>query len=177
MKKSLNILIVLAVLDLALLGALWYGYTSMQDIKTEESDLRAQLAEESQKGQKLKALRDTLAAASKDKEQLERYLVDPSDENQIQLISRIERLATTTGVTITTNSFDLVQAKPPALHGEFAVDGSWKQIYRFLRLIEEFPTRVVISRYDIHVANQPGKSDHWAGSIVIDFLSLSQLSS
>lgn len=182
MKKTLNILIVLALLDLVGGGLFWYGYTKMVDIKQSETDLRAQLAEEKQKGQKLDALRNTLASAAKDREQLERYLVDPSDENQIQLIARIEHLGTsTTGVEVTTTSFDFQStAKPPVLHGEFSVNGSWDKLYRFLRLMEEFPGRLVINRYDIHIVPSvtpevSGNQENWAGGISVDFAGLKQL--
>ncbi len=179
MKKTLNILIVLALLNIAGAVICWYGYTKMVDIKTEESNLRSQLAEENQKGRKLDALRKTLESAGKDREQLERYLIDPSDESQIQLIARVEHLGTsTTGVEIITSNFDYQPAaKPPILHGDFAITGTWKQLYRFLRLMEEFPSRVVINRYDIRAAPlspEVGKSsrDNWTGGISVDFAGL-----
>lgn len=180
MKKTLNILIVLALLDVVGIGFFWYGYTKMIDIKQQESELRSELAEEQQKGRKLDALRSTLASAVKDREQLERYLIDPSDENQIQLISRVEKLGIkTTGVEITTTSFDyLSTAKVPTLHGEFTLSGTWKELYQLLRLIEEFPARVIINRYDIHTAQRAESTtatqDNWAGSISIDFAGLKQ---
>jgi Tfp pilus assembly protein PilO len=178
MKKSLHILIVLALLNMVGGGLLWYGYTSIQEIKDKETDLRSQLQEENQKGQKIAALRQTLSSAAKDKEQLEHYLVDSNDENQIQLIARIERLGTTTGAQIVTNSFDLQPLKPPAIHGEYSVTGSWGQLYHFLRLMEEFPSRVTISRYDIRLtpANPTIKNsqDIWSGTMSVDFASLKQ---
>lgn len=182
MKKTLNILVVLALVNLAGAVLFWYGYSKMLDIKTEESDLRAQLVDEKQKGKKLDALRSTLASAAKDREQLGRYLVDPSDEDQIQLIAKMENIGTTTGVGVVTTSFDYQPvAKPPLLHGEFTLDGSWKQLYRFLRLMEEFPARVVINRYDVHMVSSSlvaGKSgqDNWGGNISIDFSGLKQSS-
>lgn len=181
MKKTLNILIVLALLDAVGAGFFWYGYTQMADIKQHESDLRSQLAEEQQKGRKLDALRSTLASAAKDREQLERYLIDPSDENQIQLIAQIEQLGLkTSGVAVTTTSFDyLAASKVPTLHGEFTMNGTWKEMYHFLRLIEEFPTRITVNRYDIHSAPRTDSTspnlDNWAGSISIDFAGLKQL--
>lgn len=181
MKKTLNILIVLALLDLTGGGLFWYGYTKIGDIKQNETDLRAQLTEEKQKGQKLDALRSTLASAAKDREQLERYLVDPSDESQIQLISRVEHLGTsTTGVEVTTASFDpQFASKPPALHGEFTMNGTWNQLYRFLRLMEEFPARLIISRYDIHLVpsapDAKSAQENWAGTISVDFAGLKQI--
>lgn len=181
MKKTLNILIVLALLDLIGGGLFWYGYTKIGDIKQSETDIRAQLAEEKQKGQKLEALRNTLASAAKDREQLERYLVDPSDENQIQLIARVEHLGTsTTGAEVTTTSFDFqTTSKPPVLHGEFTVKGTWNRLFRFLRLMEEFPSRLVINRYDIRLvpsaAEVKPSQEEWAGTLSLDFAGLKQI--
>jgi Tfp pilus assembly protein PilO len=181
MKKISNILIVLALLDAIGVGIFWYGYTKVVDIKESETNLRSQLAEEKQKGQKLDALRNTLTSAAKDRAQLERYLIDPSDENQIQLISRVEHLGTTTtGVEVTTTSFDFQSsAKPPVLHGEFAVSGTWSRLYRFLRIMEEYPSRVVINRYDIHstpsAAADKSNQEIWTGGISVDFAGLKQL--
>ena len=181
MKKTLNILIVLALLNITGAALFWYGYGKMLDLKTEESDLRAQLADEKQNGKKLDALRNTLASAAKDREQLERYLIDPSDENQILLIAKVENIGTTTtGVDVVTTTFDYQPAaKPPLLHGEFTLNGSWRQVHRFLRLIEEFPARLVINRYDVHLVSStpvPGKSgqDNWGGNISVDFSGLKQ---
>ncbi len=178
MKNILVILSVLIVLDLAGAAGLWFGYSRIEQAKASEQELRADLAEENQKGQRLAALRQTLAAAAKDKEQLESYLIDPSDENQIKLIAAIERLgATTTGVSVTTSSFDLTQTKPPVLHGDYSLEGSWQGLYHFLRLIEEYPSRVVITRFDVRASQSPaaGSSaaiEKWVGAISIDFASL-----
>lgn len=178
MKKSFHILITLTLLNMLGGGLLWYGYTSILKAKVKETDLRSQLQEENQKGQKIAALRQTLASAAKDKEQLERYLIDSNDENQIQLIARIERLGTTTGAQVVTNSFDLQPLKPPVIHGEYSVTGTWGQVYHFLRLMEEFPSRITISRYDIRLtpANPTIKNSHdvWSGTMSIDFASLKQ---
>ena len=180
MKKVLNILIVLSCLDLVGIGAFWYGYSSLQDLKAHETDLRSQIADQDQQAQKLAALKGTLTAAIKERTDLEHFLVDPSDENQISLISEIEGLGTTTGASLETTSFALVDGTPPLLHGEFAVGGTWSQLYRVLRLIESYPSRVVVDRYDIHLTtiSDPGKPsvDRWDGTLGIDFAALKQVS-
>ncbi len=178
MKKSLNILIVLVLLDLFGVGLLWYGYTTIQGMKQKETDIREQLQEEGQKWQKIANLKQTLAAATKDREQLERYLIDSSDENQIKLIAQIEHLGASTGLLVTTNTFDLQTTKTPLLHGDFALTGTWTQLFHFMRLIEEFPSRVVITRYDIGLTPSTSllkpTQDNWTGSMSIDFASLKQ---
>ena len=92
MKRTLNILVILLIIDLAGIGGLWYGYTSTIDIKTEESDLIDQLSQEGLKGKKLNELRQTLASVGRQRDELEKFLIDPSDENQIPLLNSFEQL-------------------------------------------------------------------------------------
>lgn len=174
MKKIIHTIIILVLIDLLGLGLFWYGYSSMSDLKKHETDIRTQLAEENQKGRKLTTLKQTLATAAKEKERLEHYLIEPSEENQILLISQIEHLSNTAlGTHIETSSFDFRDGKPPVLHGEFALSGSWQSLYHLLRLIETYPSRVAISRYDINFESQGSiKIDQWKGSIAVDFSGL-----
>ena len=179
MNKTLNILIVLALLNMIGGGLLWYGYAHMQNMKDSESALLTELSGENLKGQKMVALRQTLASAEKERETLEKFLIDPSEENQIKLISQIEKLGTTTGAFIDTTSFDRTASVPPSLHGNFSIRGKWGELYHFLRLIESYPSRVFIGSYDAHIEHEAQKqtlgssdADVWVGTISIDLISL-----
>src|SRR5437879_6441881 len=106
-SRILQFMIVLIVLNIAGAAGLWYGYSAIEDNKAKEADLHTQLAEENQKGQKLNSLKETLRLAEADKESLEKYLFDPSEENQIKLLSQMEQLgSTTSGALVTTTSLD-----------------------------------------------------------------------
>lgn len=174
-------MIILLVLNLLGVGLLWYGYSTMQEKKAQEADLRSQIAEESQKGLKLKVLSETLASAERDREALEKYLFDPSEESQIGLISQMEHLGiSTTGALVSMTSLELSTADPKSLHGELAISGTWSQLYYLLRLIEVLPTKVVIGRFAINTTpstsgtDVPAKSgpDRWVGTLSFDFASL-----
>ena len=86
MSRILQFVVLLVVLNIVGAGILWYGYANMQDNKTKEAELRSQLAEENKKGEKMNSLKDTLRFVEKDKESLEKYLLDSSEESQIKLI-------------------------------------------------------------------------------------------
>ena len=171
MSRILQFVIVLVVLNISGAGILWYGYTNMQDNKAKEADLRSQLAEENKKGEKLNSLKETLQLAEKDKEALEKYLFDPSEESQIKLISQMEQFgSSTTGALVNTTSLELSGSK---LHGEFAISGTWNQLYYFLRLVEVFPTHIVINRFEVRNANDSKNTyDHFTGTLSLDFVSL-----
>lgn len=174
-------MIVLLVLNLLGLGFLWYGYSSMMDKKVKEGDLRSQIAEENLKGLKLKILSDTLVSAERDREALEKYLLDPSEESQIDLISRMEHMgSSTTGTLVNTTSLDLAGSQPKILHGEFAVSGTWSRLFYLLRLVEALPTKVVINRFVINsnpnvVSGETpviNGFERWSGTLSLDFASL-----
>lgn len=182
MKRTLNILVILLIIDLAGIGGLWYGYTSTIDIKTEESDLIDQLSQEGLKGKKLNELRQTLASVGRQRDELEKFLIDPSDENQIPLLNSFEQLgASTTGLVVSVQRFDVVDSPAKLVHADATLKGTWTQMYRFLRLIEEYPSRVMISKFDTHIdavgSTEVGKitQDQWGGSISFDLVGIKQL--
>ena len=71
---------------------------------------------------------------------------------------------------MTTTALELTGAK---LHGEFAISGTWDQLFYLLRLVELLPTRVVINRFEIRSASDnKNTSDHFSGTLSLDFVSL-----
>ncbi len=181
MKRTLNILIILLVVDLIGAGGLWYGYSSMVEVKAKESDIVDQLSQEALKGKKLKELRQTISSVGKQRDELERFLIDPSDENQIPLLNSFEQLgASTTGLSVNISRFDLAD-NPKVIHADAGLKGTWVQMFRFLRLIEEYPSRVTISKFDTNMSRdgsaEPGKPaepDQWTGSISFDLVGMKQ---
>lgn len=176
MKKIFNIIIVLVIIDAVAAGALWFGYSTMQDKKAQEGKLGSDIAAENQKGTKLASLRHTLDLAQQDQEILEKYLLDPSEESQIRLISQMEGLGSmTTGASVVTNSLDLSGNK---IHGEFTLTGTWAQIYHVLSLIELMPTRIEINRFSVTRSDTSGgngktvDANDWRGSVSVDWNSL-----
>src|SRR3989338_3888648 len=116
MPRITKIIIIFLLVDIIGGVFLWYGYTSMQDKKAEESELRKEIALENDKGQKMIALRHSVDQAEPDHKALEQYLFDPSDESLIKFISQMEQLGiTTTGALVETRSLDRSGAK---VHGE-----------------------------------------------------------
>lgn len=174
MKRTLHILIVLLALDAFMAGGLWWGYTLMQGKKDEGTELRRELLLQDQKGRSLLALKRTLATVEKDHAEMSTFLYDPSDESQIDLVSRMERLGlSTTGAKIETASLDLSADAQPRLRGTFTMSGTWVQLYHFLRLLEEFPSHLTVSRFEVKGSSSDGI---WTGTaaIVLDSLKRAQ---
>ncbi len=167
MKSLRTILILMFLIDLLGLGGLWYGYTVMQSEKSKEIELRKELLVQEQEGKLTSAQKRMLTSTKLDRELLSQFIFEPSDEDQIDFISRIERLGTsTTKATVETVSLEI--GKTNILSGEFSIKGTWPQVYHTLRLLEEFPARVVITRFDAREAG----SGMWTSSVKLDLLSM-----
>lgn len=177
MPHARNILIVAVIANFIALGLLWYGYTNIQNKKVVETKLQNDIAAEDQKTHQLDMLRETLAGAKRDRGALEKFLFDPGAENQIRFISQMEQLGQpTTGAIVNTTSLDLSTTKQKSLHGEFAISGTWNQLFRLLRLMEELPTHVVINKINIShvdsISGQKAPPDTWSGTLGLDIVSL-----
>lgn len=169
MTRSYTLIIVLLVLNLIGGFGLWYGYTSILDKKTEESNVRAELSDETEQSSKLKTLQRTFTLASAEEEKLLRYMFEITDEGKISFISRMEQLgASTTGATLETKSLNFINTEPKSFHGEFSLRGRWVDLYHVLRLTEEFPAKIVIKRFDAR--GEAG--ENWDGTLSLDVTGL-----
>lgn len=176
MKRELRILIVLLLLDVLGLGGLWFGYTTIGTKETERAQLQSELADEKQKTAQSGSLQKALKQAEKEHSVLARYFYDSREESQIKFVSQIEKLGTTTsGALVETKSFDLSGGGSPRFHSEIALSGTWTEIYRFLRLIEAFPARVIINRFSASGGMDSATGEHWSGTISIDVVSLKKI--
>ena len=169
MRRVINILIVLFLIDVLTAGALWFEYSALAAKKGEETNLRQGLVDESRKSLELAGVRRMVTQATNESSVLGKYFYDPGEESQIKFVSQIESLGTTTsGVLVETRSLDLSSGARPSFHGEFALSGTWPRIYHFLRLIETFPARIVINRFSVS-SNDNGAL---SGTMSLDLVSL-----
>lgn len=167
MKPIHIILLMLFALDVLGIGGLWYGSTIMRTEKDREITIRQDLLNEEQGTKKILGQQRLLQSTEAERQALSEFLFKPTDEDQIKFISSIERLGTSTsGAVVETVSLDI--AKTNILSGEFSIKGTWPQIYHTLRLIEEFPARIVVTKMDA----KEGSSGMWNGSVRIELLSI-----
>ena len=121
-----------------------------------------------QKAKSSRVLKTTLLNIGKEKAELSNYLYDTSDEGQVNFVSQIEQLGTTTtGALVETTSLSLSDETPQSLNGNFSVKGTWPQVFYFLRLLEEFPARLLIKRIDVK-----GNQNDWNGTVEVSLMSL-----
>ena len=170
MKSTLRLLAILLILDILGGVAFWFGYTSMQVKKNEEIELRKQLVEENDKGKKLTALQRSLSSVAKEHAELSAFLYDPSEEGQLAFVSEIESLGTSTSrALVETASFAIGADEPAGFRGSFSMKGTWGEIFHFIRLLEEYPSNLIITRFDVRNAQTDKK---WMGSVSINLNSI-----
>lgn len=174
MKRPLILISILSVISVLGMAGLWYGSATMQEKKDAEKQLRADLLDEGQKWKKLAVLRRSLILAEGNRRDFEKYFYDSSEESQIAFVSKIEQLGTsTTGAIVETRSLDLVQ-KPLSFRGVFTITGSWHQLYHVLRLVEEYPGRIIIDRFNVKegTPDKDHKEPLWIGTLQVELISI-----
>ena len=171
MKTIRSTLFLLLALNIIGVAGLWFGFVMMRDTKSKEASLREELLTENQKSEQTDKSKRVLLNTKKDREELSQFLYGTSDEDQIKFISDIEYMGTSTsGALVETLQLELTKTKPPVLRGEFTIKGTWGQLYHVLRLIEELPSRVNITRFEA----KSGSGDQWLGAVKIDLVSLKE---
>ncbi len=169
MKSLRSVLVLLFALNILGGVGLWFAYNMMSDAKVLETEMRGQLLAESQKNDQLVKLKRTLSAAQKDREELESFLYSTSDEDQIEFISSIEQMGTSSsGALVEATQLELTKVPPPVLRGDFAVRGTWGELFHVLRLIEESPSRINVNRFEV----KAGTQSDWVGVIKIELVSI-----
>lgn len=172
MKRLIRIFIILSVLDLLGLGALWFEYSTILAKQGEEEGLRKEIVDEKQKGTEFTVTQKIVTQAERESGALDKYFYDPREESQINFVAQMEALAAPAGVLIETRSLDLSGGTTPGFHGEFAVKGTWRDLYYLLRLVETFPAHVVINRFSAAAEKKDIGTAVWSGGLSIDLVSL-----
>lgn len=173
MRKTLHILIVLLLLNAATAGGLWFGWNAIHEKKQEETRLRAELSEEDLKGQRLSSLQRTLAAARAEHARILPFLFGKDEESQIKFFSAIEGLGrSTSGAAVEVGTFELIKQDPAVIRVSLAITGSWSEVYHALRLIEEFPAHLAITRLEIK-SPEGAPTEKWSAAVALDLLSVS----
>lgn len=169
MSRTLNIFVILLVLDLAAAGVLWFEYSKLETMKAKETALRGEIADETKKAAEAANTRRMFHQAKKESEGLAKYFFDAGEESQIRFVTELETLgASTSGAEIKVRSFNYIPGSAPAFRGDLEIDGSWSDIYYYLRLIETYPARVVINRFSVSAV----KNADWAGAMNLDIMGI-----
>jgi len=96
MKRLINIIIALSVLNLVGLGIFWFEYSTIQTKRGEETRLRKEIADEREKGIEFTATQKVVTQAQKESGALQKYFYDPAEESQVEFVAAIEALGSST---------------------------------------------------------------------------------
>jgi hypothetical protein len=174
MKRLIRMIVILAVLDILGLGALWFEYSTILAKQDEEMALVKDIVDEKQKGAEFTTTQKVVTQAQKESGALSKYFYDPGDESQIRLVATMEALGTSTShALVETTSFVLVGGAMPGFHGEFALKGTWREVYHLLRLMETFPAHLIINRFSVTTLDKKNATTAvWDGGMSIDLIGL-----
>lgn len=166
MRPVLKQLIVLLIIDITCGAALWYGYMLAADKKAAERELRAELVAEKEKNLQLSSMQKMLVQAKDRRQKLDQYLYSGSDLGQIKFLSELERLGRSVpGITLEVGTFEYAKTNPPSFNATVALVGPYSAIYQALRLFEEYPTNIVITRMEIRRQENVNNAGQWTATI------------
>ncbi|HXK37730.1 MAG TPA: hypothetical protein VJ579_01550 [Candidatus Paceibacterota bacterium] len=143
-KRTYITLIVAALLAVILGGIVWYGIDAITTLKGESDTARGEFQSWIRKSKQVLSLRKTLDRAVAVDASLQEFSFTVTDENQIQLISDLERIGRVTGVKAEVRDLE-VAADSSSIAGSLSFIGEWKNVYHAIAALEVYPFKLFIS--------------------------------
>ncbi|MDD5032920.1 MAG: hypothetical protein PHC85_02280 [Candidatus Pacebacteria bacterium] len=147
-KKFIISLALIALLNMALVSAIYFLLSAEYKKKAKVDELKTSILINEKRIENTKRLEDQLAEAKEEKEKIESVFLDK--DNLIKFIQELESLAKIANVDMEMKSVEMgfgsVGAKP---FFSFTAAGDFSDIYRFLVLIENDPYQIKISRLQL----------------------------
>lgn len=140
-KKTYILLLISFALLVSLSGVIWYALSSVVTLKDEENILRGELQSWVKRSKQTSSLQNTLIEARRVKLAMDDYFFVPTEENQIALISDLERVIKETGSAGEVKSLD-VNADYSKVVGSITVSGEWNNVYHTLLALEAYPIKL-----------------------------------
>lgn len=150
-KRTYTLLISSFILLLTLGGVLWYGLNSVVNLKEEESTLRGEMESWIKKSKQATTLQSTLTEAKKVKGVIDEYFFVPTEENQISLISDLEKIIKDTGSAGEIKSLDVMPDYSKVV-GSIVIHGEWNDVYHTLVALEAYPIKLNLD--DVSISEQ-----------------------
>jgi hypothetical protein len=173
-----NILLVIAVLNILLIGGLWFGYQSMSDHRAEYERLTGDIAKEETTRKSAASLRRTLEAILPARTKLDSFFYQHSDDDGVRFVEEIEDLARITGVELQVSGANFTGIPPDAVFRmDTRVVGTWTQVNQFMQLLEKFPARVLVTRWFVQSENSAKEltpNSRWSGVVDFDLMSIKE---
>lgn len=150
-KKTYTLVFVLGILFFGLSGILWYGISSVITLKNEENALRGEFQSWVRRSKQMSSFYNTLEEAKRIKEATQEYYFVPTEENQILLISGLERAVRESGAKGEVKSLD-VSSDYTKVAGGISLSGDWNSVFHALLSLEAYP--IGLSLNDIAITEE-----------------------
>lgn len=169
MKKTTIGLIIVSLLDVLVIAVGWYAYTSTLDIRKEALVARNALGEEKARLARVSELQQTLTTSKDLRGRLNAYMYEGTDEGALRFVKAVENLAKVSGTDLHVGSAAYADrdGSPPFMM-DIVVEGDFRDVHQFLRLLETFPSSVSFSEFIVEqTEKQSPTSSLWKASIKI----------
>jgi hypothetical protein len=178
MKKhsSIILFVILLILVSAGMAGLWFGYGYLTSLKDEETKLKQDIAVESIRSTRLLSLKGTFDRASAEKEKIDGYFFSVTEEDWLRFAREMEKLREASGLggEMTVSEF----SRDAKLFSEtITFTGTFDEVYRLLKLIENYPSRIVVKSFGAKMdgqARDSSASSIWTGTVSFDLTSVRQ---
>ncbi len=148
-KRTYITLAISIVLALVLGIAVWYGVSAIITLKNESDVSRGEFQSWIRKSKQVLSLRKTLDRAAAVDASLQEFSFTVTDENQIQLISDLERIGKVTGAKAEVRDLE-VAPDSTSLSGSLTFTGEWGNVYHALAALEAYPVKFYLSDVSIN---------------------------
>lgn len=166
--KTITISIaVVALLNMALLGAGYWAYDELSAVKDAGVTTQAALAKEKEKFARAGDLEHALAASRDAKKRLDAYMFDATDEDALRFVKAVEGLARIANVEVTAKEANFVgkEGEPP-FHMVLSLEGDLRDIQHMFLLLESFPSRLRFVSFSVSRKGETTSS--WDGKIELE---------
>jgi hypothetical protein len=148
-KRTYITLTVAALLAIIFGGIVWYGVDAITTLKGESDAARGEFQSWIRKSKQVLSLRKTLDRAAAVDASLQEFSFSVTDENQIQLISDLERIGKVAGVKAEVRDLE-VAPDSTSVAGSLSFIGDWKSVYHAIAALEVYPFKIFVSDVTIN---------------------------
>jgi len=161
-KKTLNIMLLLAILLWGSFAVLWWQFGNMQEKIVQ---LSQEAFVESQKNTSSLAVRNALNNAEGDIKKIESYVV--TEDGVVDFIQFVESLADSAGVSLDVNQVSFEDEEKRLLSIHMVSEGSWQETFHFVSLLENIPYRAQFERLNLLFQGE----SNWRGDYRVNVVS------
>lgn len=188
MLKTKEIIIVLAILNLAVFGSYFYLFAKVKRMDETVSARLIQVESEAKRDGQLRSIKSLMNDTKKEREQIINFFVGPA--GSVDFIETVEFLGRVADVNLEVQSVGIdtlknkISSSTEPFRLSLKTEGSWSNTIHLLNLLESMPFKVSFDNISLEkiseasdpVKNKEKSSIYWIGSFGFSVLKIKNLS-